>query len=259
MTTETTSTSAPVTGRYEGRNVVITGGSSGFGLATARLLVTRGARVLITGRSQDRLDSAREELGANAVAVRGDVASTTDIDTLAGRVKSEFGTVDALFAYTGINGFAPFEDTGEELFDELMTVNARGPYFTVQRLAPLLAEGSGVVLTTSVANVLGLPALSAYAAGKAALRSMTRSLASELLPRKIRVNAVSPGPIDSGVLEKSMPAEIAEQTKAQMAADNPMSRMGTPQEIATAAVFLAFDATYTTGAELVVDGGGSQF
>ncbi|CAM3248339.1 SDR family oxidoreductase [Streptomyces albus] len=245
-------------GKYEGKRVVITGGSSGFGLATAQLLVDEGARVLITGRNQAALDSARDRLGERAIAVRSDAASLPDIDALADRVKAEFGTVDALFANAGINGFAPFESTSEELFDQLLSINAKGPYFTVQKLAPLLAEGSGVVLTTSVANVLGLPMLSAYAAGKAALRSMTRSLARELLPRKIRVNAVSPGPIDSGILEKSMPREAAEQTKAQMAGDNPMLRMGTPVEVARAVLFLAFDATYTTGAEFAVDGGGSQ-
>ena len=245
-------------GRYEGRNVVITGGSSGFGLATARLLVDEGARVLITGRRREALDAARSKLGDNATAVRSDASSLSDIRALADRVQDEFGTIDALFANAGVNGFATFEETSEELFDELLTVNAKGPYFTVQKLAPLLAEGSGVVLTTSVANVLGLPALSAYAAGKAALRSMTRSFARELLPRKVRVNAVSPGPIDSGILEKSMPLEAAEQTKEQMAADNPMARMGTPAEVAKAVAFLAFDATYTTGTELAVDGGGSQ-
>ncbi|MFE2462579.1 SDR family oxidoreductase [Streptomyces sp. NPDC059402] len=245
-------------GKYAGKRVVITGGSSGFGLATAQLLVDEGAHVLVTGRNQTTLDTARDRLGERAIAVRSDVSSLPDIDALADRVKAEFGTVDALFANAGINGFAPFEATGEELFDELLAVNAKGPYFTVQKLAPLLAEGSGVVLTTSVANVLGLPMLSAYAAGKAAVRSMTRSLARELLTRKIRVNAVSPGPIDSGILEKSMPPEAAEQTKAQMAADNPMLRMGAPAEVARAVVFLAFDATYTTGAELAVDGGGSQ-
>ncbi|WP_399885441.1 glucose 1-dehydrogenase [Streptomyces sp. BBFR51] len=244
--------------KLNGKNVVITGGSSGFGLATAQLLVNEGARVLITGRNQAALDAAGERLGANAITVRSDASSLADIEALADRVKAEFGSIDALFANAGINGFAPFEATTEELFDDLLTVNAKGPYFTVQKLAPLLAEGSGVVLTTSVANVLGLPALSAYAASKAALRSMTRSLARELLPRKIRVNAVSPGPIDSGILEKSMPREAAEQTKAQMAADNPMLRMGTPTEIARAVAFLAFDATFTTGAELAVDGGGSQ-
>ncbi|MFK0065481.1 glucose 1-dehydrogenase [Streptomyces sp. NPDC091046] len=253
----TTTTLKPA-GKYEGKHVVITGGSSGFGLATARLLVDEGARVLLTGRNQATLDAAREQLGTNAVAVRSDASSLTDIDALTDRVRTEFGTVDALFANAGVNGFAPFEETTEELFDDILRINAKGPYFTVQKLAPLLAEGSGVVLTTSVANVLGLPALSAYAASKAALRSMTRSLARELLPRKVRVNAVSPGPIDSGILEKSMPLEAAEQTKAQMAADNPMLRMGSPDEIAKAVAFLAFEATFTTGTELAVDGGGSQ-
>ncbi|WKU05614.1 SDR family oxidoreductase [Micromonospora sp. HUAS LYJ1] len=243
---------------HEGKTVVITGGGSGIGLATARLLVDAGARVLITGRDHATLDAARDQLGENATAVRSDAGSVPDIAALADRVRAEFGTVDALFVNAGINGFAPFESTSESLFDQLLTVNAKGPYFTVQKLAPLMSEGSGVVLTTSVANVLGLPTLSAYAATKAAVRSMTRSLARELLPRKIRVNAVSPGPIDSGILAKSMPAEAAEQTKAQMAADNPMLRMGTPAEVAKAVAFLAFDATYTTGAELTVDGGGSQ-
>jgi NAD(P)-dependent dehydrogenase (short-subunit alcohol dehydrogenase family) len=245
-------------GKYEGKNVVITGGSTGFGLTTAQLLVDEGARVLITGRDRAALDAARDRLGGNAIAVRSDAALLPDIDALTDRVKAEFGTVDALFANAGVNGFAPFEATSEELFDQLLAINTKGPYFTVQKLAPLLSAGSGVVLTTSVANALGLPTLSAYAATKAAVRSMTRSLARELLPRGIRVNAVSPGPIDSGILEKSMPKEIAEQTKAQMATDNPMQRLGTPAEIARAVAFLAFDATYTTGAELVVDGGGSQ-
>lgn len=244
--------------KYEGKNVVITGGSSGFGLATARLLTSEGARVLITGRDKGRLDAAREQLGNNAIAVASDAASTQEIDALAETVKAELGTVDVLFANTGVNGFAPFDATGEELYDELLSVNAKGPYFTVQKLAPLLSDGGAVVLTTSAANVLGLPMLSAYAASKAALRSMTRGLARELLPRNVRVNAVSPGPIDSGILEKSMPAEQATQLKEQMAADNPMRRMGTPDEVAKAVVFLAFDATYTTGAELVVDGGGTQ-
>ncbi|MDP9684625.1 glucose 1-dehydrogenase [Streptomyces griseoviridis] len=245
-------------GEYEGKKVVITGGSSGLGLATARLLVAEGARVLVTGRDRDALDAAARQLGDGAVTVRADVAEPAEIDALADRVKAEFGTVDALFANAGINGFAPFEETSEELFDRLMAVNAKGAYFTVQKLAPLLAEGGGVVFTTSVANVLGLPALSAYAAGKAAVRSMTRSFARELLPRGVRVNAVSPGPIDSGILERTMPREAAQRTKARMAAENPMGRVGRPEEVARAVLFLAFEATFTTGAELAVDGGGSQ-
>jgi NAD(P)-dependent dehydrogenase (short-subunit alcohol dehydrogenase family) len=245
-------------GRYDGKSVVITGGSSGFGLTTAKLLADGGARVLITGRTRATLDSARERLGGNVVAVRSDAASLSDIDALAERVKEEFGTLDALFVNAGITRSMPFESTTEEVYDELFAINVKGSYFTVQRLVPLLAEGGGVVLTTSVANVKGIPMASAYAAGKAAVRSMARGLARELLPRRIRVNAVSPGPIDTGILDRSMPKEAAERTKAQMTANNPMLRFGDPREVAEAVAFLAFDATFTTGAELVVDGGASQ-
>jgi len=213
---------------------------------------------VITGRTQSTLDAAGERLGANAVVVRSDMASLPDIDALAERAGAEFGSLDAIFVNAGVTNFVPFEQMSEQVYDELLTVNAKGPYFTVQKLAPLLGSGSGVVLTTSVANVLGIPMISAYAASKAALRSMTRSLARELLPRGIRVNAVSPGPIDTGILDRSMPQEAAEQTKAQMTSENPMLRFGEPSEVAKAVAFLAFDATYTTGAEFPVDGGGSQ-
>ena len=245
-------------GKYDGKHIVITGGSSGFGLTTAKLLADEDARVLITGRTEATLEAAQKQLGDNAIAVRSDAGSVTDIEALADRVKAEFGTVDALFVNAGINAFAPFEVTTEELYDQVFAINAKGAYFTVQKLAPLLDEGAGVVLTTSVANVLGIPMISAYAASKAALRSMTRGLARELLARKIRVNAVSPGPIDTGILDRSLPPEAAEQAKAQMTAENPMLRFGDPEEVAKAALFLAFDATYTTGAEIPVDGGGSQ-
>jgi len=243
---------------YAGKNVVITGGTSGFGFTTARLLTDGGARVLITGRDPDRLAAARERLGGAVVAVRSDAASPADIDALADRVKAEFGTVDALFVNAGVTLNLPFEQMTPEGYDTVFAVNAKGPYFTVQRLAPMLAEGSGVVFTTSVADVRGLPAISAYAASKAALRSMTRSLARELLDRKVRVNAVSPGPIDTGILRRSMPADTAERLAAEFVARNPMGRMGEPIEVARAVLFLAFDATYTTGAELTVDGGASQ-
>ncbi|OPH48134.1 short-chain dehydrogenase [Paenibacillus ferrarius] len=245
-------------GKFSGKKVVITGGSSGLGLATAKLLVEEGAHVLITGRTQATLDAAREQLGNNAIAVLSDAASLKDIDELGDRVKAEFGTINGMFVNAGITRYVPFESMSEEVYDELLTINAKGPYFTVQKLAPLLSEGSGVVLTTSVVNVLGIPMISAYAASKAALRSMTRSLARELLPRKIRVNAVSPGPIDTGILERSMPKEAAEQTEAQMRQQIPMLRFGDPVEVAKAVAFLTFEATYTTGAEFPVDGGGSQ-
>ena len=158
----------------------------------------------------------------------------------------------------GQTRFAPFEETTEGDYDELFAVNAKGPYFTVQKLTPWMREGGGVVFTTSVVNVMGYPMVSAYAATKAAVRSMTRSLARELLPRGIRVNAVSPGPIATSILDKVMPKEALEETYKQMAGSNPMKRVGNTEEIAKAAVFLAFEATYTTGAELPVDGGGSQ-
>ncbi|QEU97253.1 SDR family oxidoreductase [Streptomyces kanamyceticus] len=245
-------------GKYSGKNAVITGGGSGMGFAMARMLVDGGARVVITGRSQATLDAARERLGENAVAVRGDVASLSDLDVLAERVKSELGTVDALFVNAGITALTPFESTTEETFDELFAVNVKGAFFTVQKLAPLLSAGAGVVLTTSIANTIGMLETSVYAAGKAALRSMARSLSRELLPRGIRVNAVSPGPIDTGILESTLSPEAAEQFKAERVADNPMRRFGTSDEVATAAAFLAFDATYTTGTEFAVDGGATQ-
>ncbi|GAA3141948.1 SDR family oxidoreductase [Streptomyces rameus] len=245
-------------GKYSDKNVVITGGGSGLGFATAKLLADGGARVLITGRSQATLDTARERLGGNSVAVRGDVASLSDLDALADRVRDELGTVEALFVNAGIATLTPFGSTTEEMYDELFAVNVKGAYFTVQKLAPLLSTGAGVVLTTSVANVMGIPETSVYAAGKAALRSMARSLSRELLPRGIRVNAVSPGPIDTGILDRSMTQEAAAEFKAQLVANNPMHRFGTPEEVAAAVAFLAFDATYTTGAELAVDGGATQ-
>ncbi|WP_459547585.1 SDR family oxidoreductase [Nocardia sp. X0981] len=244
--------------RYSGKNVVITGGGSGMGFAMAKLLVDAGARVMITGRSPATLDAALRRLGYNAVAVRGDVASLPDLEVLADRAGAEFGTLEALFVNAGITRAMPLESMTEEVFDELFAVNVKGAYFTMQKLAPLLSTGAGVVLTTSAANVVGIPEASVYAAGKAALRSMARSFARELLPRGIRVNAVSPGPIDTGILEKTMTEEAAEQFKAQRIAENPMGRFGTPEEIARAAAFLAFDATYTTGTEFVVDGGATQ-
>ncbi len=244
-------------GRYDDKRAVITGGSSGIGFATARLLIDQGAcpdHRARRGRPRRRPD----ELGGHTVAVTSDTASLTDIAALAHRVASEFGTIDALFVNAGATRFAPFEATTEQMYDELLAINTKGPYFTVQALAPLLAPGSGVVLTTSVANVLGIPMVSAYAASKAALRSMARALARELLERQVRVNAVSPGAIDTGMLDRAMPQDAADQAKAQMTAGNPMLRFGRPDEVAAAAVFLAFEATYTNGAELPVDGGGSQ-
>jgi NAD(P)-dependent dehydrogenase (short-subunit alcohol dehydrogenase family) len=243
---------------YDGKTALIAGGSSGLGLTTAQLLADGGARVIITGRTQATLDRAAGQLGASVIAVRSDNASLADIDALADRVKAEFGKLDLLFVNAGVTRFVAVEDMTEEVYDELFAINAKGPYFTVQKLAPLMRDGSGIVLTTSVSGVKGLAASSAYAATKAAVRSMTRSFARELQPRGVRVNAVSPGPIDTGILERTLPRQAASATRERMTANNPMKRFGDPLEVAKAVAFLGFDATYTTGSEFAVDGGVSQ-
>lgn len=245
--------------RYQGKKVVITGGTTGMGLATAKMLLDGGAHVLVTGRSQTGLDSARKELGKDAVIVSSDARSLADIDALATRVKAEFDTFDFLFANAGFSIRAPLETVTEEIYDEMFSLNAKGPFFAVQKLAPLIKRGGSIVFTTSIANVKGMPGQVAYGAAKAALRSFARTLATELVPLEIRVNAVTPGPINTGILDKVFPDKAtADNVRQQMGGMVPMKRWGVSEEVAKAVLFLAFDATFTTGAELPVDGGWSQ-
>ncbi len=245
--------------RYQGKKVVIIGGTSGMGLATAKMLLDGGARVLVTGRSAAGLESAQKEIGKRAVVVSSDARSLTEIDALASRVKAEFNTFDLLSVSAGFSTRAPLESLTEAVYDEMFNLNAKGPLFAVQKLAPLINRGGSVVFTTSVANVKGMPGNAAYAGAKAAVRSFTRVLAAELVPREIRVNAVTPGPIDTPVLKKAFPAEEARnQILGHVLGMIPMKRFGTSEEIAKAVLFLAFDATFTTGAEIPVDGGWSQ-
>jgi NAD(P)-dependent dehydrogenase (short-subunit alcohol dehydrogenase family) len=245
--------------RYQDKKVVIIGGTSGMGPATAKMLLAGGARVLVTGRSQAGFDSAKNELGTGAIVVSSDARSLRDIDALAAQVKTEFGTFDLLFANAGFSMPTPLASVTEAIYDEMFNLNAKGPFFAVQKLAPLINRGGSVVLTTSVANVKGLPGQATYGAAKAALRSFTRVLAAELVAQDIRVNAVSPGPIDTGILDKVFPSEeLRTQVKGHTVTMIPMKRFGTSDEIAKAVLFLAFDATFTTGFELPVDGGWSQ-
>ena len=245
--------------RYKDKKVVIIGGTTGIGLATAKMLMNGGASVLVTGRSQAGLDSATKELGKGALVVSSDARSLKDIDALASRVKSEFDTFDLLSVSAGFSIPTPLENVTSAIYDEMFNLNAKGPFFAVQKLAPLMKRGGAVVLTTSIANVKGMPTLAAYGAAKAALRSFARTLAAELLPREIRVNAVTPGPIDTPIIGKAFPGKgEAAQIREKMAGMVPMKRWGTSEEIAKAVLFLAFDATFTNGAELPVDGGWSQ-
>jgi NAD(P)-dependent dehydrogenase (short-subunit alcohol dehydrogenase family) len=245
--------------QYQGKKVVIIGGTSGMGLATAEMLLDGGARVLVTGRSQAGLESAQKELGEDALVVSSDARSLTEIDALASRVKAEFDTFDLLFVNAGFSIRASLESMTEAVYDEMFNLNAKGPLFAVQKLAPLINRGGSIVLTTSIANVKGMPGNAAYGAAKAALRSFARTLAAELLAREIRVNAVTPGPIDTPIIGKAFTGkDEAAQIREKMTGMTPMKRFGTSDEIAKAVLFLAFDATFTTGAELPVDGGWSQ-
>jgi len=242
--------------QLEGKTAVITGGSSGIGLATAKLFQQEGARVVVTGRNPRSLEEARAHLGESALVLASNTAELADIDALVSKVKSSFGSVDVLFVNAGIAKFLPFDQVTESFYDETQSINTKGAFFTVQKFAPLLTAGSSVVFNTSVVNEKGMAQTSVYAASKAALRSLTRTLATELSAKGVRVNAVSPGPIATPIYGKlGMPAEARDGFEAAMRDANPMKRFGTADEVAQAALYLAVHATYTTGAELSVDGG----
>src|SRR3984957_13575878 len=203
-----------------------------MGLVTAKMLLDGGARRLVTGRSHAGLESAQKELGTGAIVVSSDARSLTDIDALASRVKTEFDTFDLLFVNAGFSIRAPLESVTEAVYDEMFNLNAKGPFFAVQKLAPLINRGGSVVLTTSIANVKGMPGQATYGAAKAALRSLARTLAVELLPREIRVNAVTPGPIDTPILGKVFADKNAvAQIKEKMSGLVPMKRFGTSRRI----------------------------
>jgi NAD(P)-dependent dehydrogenase (short-subunit alcohol dehydrogenase family) len=246
-------------GRYAGKKAVVTGGTMGMGLATVKALLDGGAEVLLTGRNEKNLEVARRELGPRAHVVRSDTASLADIDALARTVEEKLGRVDFVFINAGFARLGLFEHVTEAVYDQTFDINTKGAYFTAQRLAPLVREGGSFVFTTSVANVTGVPGMSVYSGSKAALRSFAQGLAAELLPKGIRVNAVSPGFIKTPTMgvDGASPEALAAFEK-EGNETTPMRRIGTPEEVARAALFLAFEATFTTGAELPVDGGLTQ-
>jgi NAD(P)-dependent dehydrogenase (short-subunit alcohol dehydrogenase family) len=247
-------------GKLEGKVAVITGGNSGIGLATAQRFVNEGAYVFITGRRQGELDAAVKKIGKNVAGVQGDVSNLADLDRLYATVKEQKGRVDILFANAGGGEFAPLGAITEAHFDKIFGINVKGLLFTVQKALPLFTDGGSIILNASIVSMKAMPAFSVYSATKAAVRSFARSWTVDLKARKIRVNAVSPGPIETpGVDSLARDPEQLSQIKAGLANSVPVGRMGQPDEIAKAVSFLASDdSSFITGIELFVDGGMAQ-
>ena len=240
-------------GRLQGKVSVITGGSTGIGLAAAKLFVREGAYVFITGRRQKELDEAVKAIGSNVTGVQGDVAELADLDRLYQSVKAK-GRIDVVFANAGVAEFAPLRDITEEHFDKLFDINVKGTLFTVQKALPLINDGGSIILTGSVAGVKGTPAFGVYGATKAAVRNFVRAWTVELKDRRIRSNVLSPGPTETPIIGRQ-----AEDAIARIVSTIPMGRMGEADEIAKAALFLASDdSSFVTGIELFVDGGRAQ-
>ncbi len=243
--------------KLQGKIALITGGTSGIGLASAKLFQDEGAQVIITGRSAGTIAEAQRALGPKATVIQSDTSQLEDISKLIDQVRSKFGKIDILFANAGIGKFVPFEQSTVEHFDEHFNTNVRGLYFTVQSALPLIPDGGSILLNASVVSKKGFAGTSVYSGTKAAVRSFGRTLASELAPRGIRVNTISPGPIATPIFGKmGMPADAANQLEAQLAQSVALKRLGKPEEIAKAALFLVSDdASYMIGAEVFVDGG----
>lgn len=240
--------------KLNGKIAVVTGGSSGIGLATARRFAEEGATVFITGRRQAELDKAVDELGANVEAIQGDMTVSADLARLRDVVQAKAGRLDILVTSSGISEPAGLGDISEAHFDKIFDLNVRAMVFTVQELLPLMGRGSAIVLVGSIADVLGTPGYGAYGASKAAVRSYARTWTAELSERGIRVNTLSPGPIDTPMM-----AAASSEVRTGLTSRIPMGRMGRPEEVAAAALFLASDeSSYIAGAELCIDGGMTQ-
>ncbi|MBC9934997.1 SDR family oxidoreductase [Chitinophaga qingshengii] len=247
------------TGKYEGKKAVVTGGTHGMGLATVKMLLEGGATVLLTARNPANVEKVRQTLGGKVHAIVSDASRIADIRELGVIAREKLGEIDLLFINVGISALTPLSAVTPEEYDGMFTVNTRGSYFTVQELAPIINRGGSIVFTTSVADSTGFAGMSVYSGTKAALRAFARCFAAELLPQGVRVNAVSPGFIDTPTMGVTNATE-EERAAFRKIGDQatPMHRHGTPEEVAKAVLFLAFDATFTTGEELLVDGGIGQ-
>ena len=246
--------------KLEGKTALITGGNSGIGLATAKRFVNEGAYVFITGRRNPELAAAVKEIGRNVTGVQGDVSNLGDLDRLFAQIKREKGKLDIVFANAGVARFAPLGTITEDLYDSIFDINVKGLLFTVQKALPLLPDGASIILNASIVASKGLPANSVYSATKAAIRSFARTWTTDLKDRRIRVNAVSPGSIDTPGLSNLLASSETGQQRMKMISNAvPLGRLGKPDEIARAVVFLASDdSSYVTGTELFVDGGFAQ-
>lgn len=243
--------------RLQGKRTLITGGTSGIGLETARRFLAEGARVVVTGNHPDRLAAAQAELGKDVLVLRADSASVGEQQRLALAVADHYGQLDVAFLNAGISVWMPVEEWTEEMFDRSFDINVKGPYFLMQALLPIFAHPASVVLNTSINAHVGAARSSVYASTKAALLNLSKTLSGELLERGIRVNAVSPGPVDTPLYDKlGIPAAYREQVNHDILATIPSGRFGTPEEVAKAVLYLASDESrWTVGSEIVVDGG----
>lgn len=243
--------------RFEGKVAVVTGGNSGIGLATAKAFAAEGARVAITGRSEATLKAAQEQLGPDAVAIRADVSRLDDIDTAMDQIRRKFDRIDALFVNAGIGKFVPFVEVTEEFFDETVNTNLKGAFFTVQKAAPLLSDGAAVVLNGSINAHVGMPNSSVYGATKAAVVNLAKTLSADLLPRGVRVNVISPGPVETAIFGRmGLPEAELRQMKDWIAGQVPVKRFAHPDEIAAAVLYLSSpESRFIVGTELVIDGG----
>ncbi|BDA80553.1 oxidoreductase [Leptospira kobayashii] len=244
--------------RFKDKVILITGGNSGIGLSTAKRLASEGAKVAITGRDKDALDKAVKELGSNSLGIVADVTKLEDLDRMYITIKEKYGKLDGIFANAGTAAFIPISDITEESYDQLMNTNVKGVYFTLQKAIPYLLPGSAIVLNASVVASKGNAGTSVYAATKAAVRSMARTFSGELSQKNIRVNVVSPGPIETPLWKRGM-TPVPDEALARIAQGVPIKRFGTEEEIAASVAFLlSEDSTYIYGVELNVDGGTSQ-